>query len=113
MDLLEVLNPQHQPHEIWETSVLENFKPSLMAMFDERNNPYKHVASINTQMTIIVDSLKCELLSNSFRDTTRRGHMGLPRLPVTSYHDLVKKLVHSFATSRLRKLTATNLFGIF
>lgn len=33
--------------------VPEGFKPPSLSKFDERSDPYKHVASINTQMTII------------------------------------------------------------
>lgn len=58
------------------------------------------------------DSLKRKLLSNIFRDAHFRWYMGLPRLLVTSYQDLVKKLVNQFAANRNGRLTTTRLFNI-
>lgn len=65
VDEFEVLDPQLLSEEIWEASVSRNFKPPSLAKFDGCSDPYKHVASINTHMTIIgtLDSLKCKLLS--------------------------------------------------
>lgn len=41
-------------------TIPNGFKPSSMAKFDGKNNPYEHITSINTQITIIraSDSLK-------------------------------------------------------
>lgn len=89
-------------------------KPPYLAKFDERGDPYKYVASINTQMAIIwvFDSLKCKLLSITFKDVVLRWYMGLPRASITNYQELVKKLVHQFPAICHRKMSITSLFNI-
>lgn len=64
----EVLDPQTLLENIWETLVSEGFKHPSLAKFHEHNDPYEHVVSINTHMTIIkaFDSLSttfCLVLS--------------------------------------------------
>lgn len=75
-----------------------NFKPYLLAKFDWCNNPYEHVVSINMQMEIIraFGFLKCKLIYGTFKDASLRWYMGVPRLSVTSYQNLVKRLFHQF-----------------
>lgn len=93
--------------------MLENFKLPSLANFDGCIDSYEYVASINTHMTIIEtpDSLKCKLLSNTFRDSIIRWYMGLPQLSVIKCQDLVKKLVHQFSTSKHRKMASPGLFS--
>lgn len=114
VDELEVLDPQPLSNEIWETLVSQSFKPPSLANFDEHNDPYEHMASINTQMIIIraPDFLKCKLLVDTFIEATLRWYMGLPRLSDTIYQDLVEKLVHPFAITEHQKLTTTSLFNV-
>lgn len=66
----------------------------FLAKFDGRSDPCEHVASINTQMTIIgaSDSLKRKLLSGTFRDATLQWYMGRLRASIINYQELVKKL---------------------
>lgn len=77
--------------------------------------PYEHIAFINTKMDIngAYNSLKCKLISNTFRDITLRRYMGLPRLSITNYWDLEKKLVHRLILSRHKEMSTTSLFNIF
>lgn len=78
------------------------------------SDSYEHVTSIITQTTIIwaPDSLKCKLLLNTFRDTTLKWYIGLPRFSINSYQNLVKKVVHHIVARKHRKMVATNLFNI-
>lgn len=89
-------------------------KPLSLAKFNGHNEPHEHVSSINTQMEIIGnhDSLECKLLSRAFRDTTLRWYICLLRLYITNYRDMVKKLIHQFATSTHGKMVTTSLFNI-
>lgn len=89
-------------------------KTSSLAMFDGHNDPYEHVASMCTQITIIEapNSLKCKLLFSTFMDTVLRWYMGLPITSINNYHELVKKRVHWFTASRHTKMSATSLFNI-
>lgn len=43
----------HFSDEIWEVHVPKKFKLTSLAKFDEHNNLFEHVISINIQMTII------------------------------------------------------------
>lgn len=63
-----------------EGLVPKGFKPPPLAKFDGRSDPYKYVASINTQTTIIgaPDSLKFKLLSGTFREAAFKWYIGLP-----------------------------------
>lgn len=72
------------------------------------------VSSINTHMKIIrtPNYLKCKLFTNTFRGVTLRWHMGQPRLFITNYQDLLKKLVHQIAASKHRNMVATSFFDI-
>lgn len=56
-------------------------------MFDRRSNIYEHATSIYTQMTIIgaPDSLKCKLLSGTFKEAALQWYTGLPRASIASY----------------------------
>lgn len=67
---MEVLDHQPLSDKICEAFVSEGFKPSTLVKFDAHGDPYKHVASINTHMTIIwgYKSLKCKLLSGTFKE---------------------------------------------
>lgn len=78
------------------------------------NDPYEHVASINTHTVIIgaPDSQKCKLLYNNLRDVALWCYMGQPHASIASYQKLVKKLMHQLATSRHIKMSTTNLFNI-
>lgn len=60
------------------------------------SDPQEHVAYINTHMTIIGANnfLKCKILYRAFKNSALRWYMNLPRFSVTSYQDLVKKLIH-------------------
>ena len=60
----------------------------------------------------ISNSLKYKLPSETFGDASLKWHLSLPRLSITRYHDLIKKLVHQFATSRHENVSTTNLFNI-
>lgn len=109
------LDPYTLSDEIRGASFLENFKPSLLTKFDGRNNPYKHVPSINLQMEIIwvSYSFKWKLISRTFKDAILRWYMTLLQILVTNYMDLVKQLVHQFVESKYRKISTTGLFNIW
>lgn len=94
--------------------VLENFKSPSLAKFDWHKNPQDHVASNNTHMEIIgaLDSLRGNIISHIFKDVSLKWHMNLPRLLVTSYRELVKKLVHQIEENSQRKMSTTSLFSI-
>lgn len=111
---LNAFDPQPLLDDIWKESLLENFKPPSLAKFDECSDPYKHVTSINTQMATIgaTNSMKCKLLSCTFRDATMRWYTCLSQVSLTSYLNLVKKLIPQFTASRHRELTSTSLFNI-
>lgn len=55
----------------------ESLKSHSLAKLDGISDPRKHVASINMHMAIIkaLKSLKCKLLSSTFRDTKLRWYM--------------------------------------
>lgn len=93
-----LLTPSH--YKIWGTHVLEVWKPHSLAKFDKCSDLYEHVASINTQMAIIgaLDSLKCKLLSITFRDDVMWLYMVIPRASIACYQELVNKLVHQFTS---------------
>lgn len=73
-----------------------------------------HIASINTQMTIIreLDSLKWKPLSETFRDVAMWWYMGLPHAFISIYQELVKKLVHQFTANHHRKMFIASIFNI-
>lgn len=48
----------------------------------------------------------------TFKDAALQWYMCLPRPSISSYQDLVKKLVHQFEASRHRKMSTTILFNI-
>lgn len=52
------------------------------------------MAAINTQMTIIcvLDSLKCKVLSDIFKEASPRWFMNLPRISVTSYQKSIQEI---------------------
>lgn len=58
------------------------------------------------------DSLKCKLLSGTFREATLRWYMGLPRATINNYQELVRKLVHQFNASLHQKMSITIMFNI-
>lgn len=111
---LEILDPQPLSDEMYEAPIHENFKPPSLAKLDGRVDPYEHVDFINTKMIIIraPNFLNYKLFFDTFRNTTFRWCMGLPKLLVTNYQDLVKKIVHQFSISKHQKLTTTGLFNI-
>lgn len=51
---MEVLDPKPLSDEIWEVLVPGRFKPPSLTKFNEHNEPYEHVTSINTHMAIRV-----------------------------------------------------------
>lgn len=55
---------------------------NIVAKLDGHGEPYEHVASINTQMTIIraSDSLKCKILSDTFKMQSYDGIWNYPKL---------------------------------
>lgn len=67
VDELEVLDPQSLSDEIWQTPILENFNPPSLAI------------------TGAPDSLKWKLLSDTYKDTSLRWYMSLPKLSITNY----------------------------
>lgn len=93
---MKVLDLITLSNEIWKTLIPEGFKPPSLAKFDGHRNSYEHIVSINTQMNIIrvPDSLKCKIFSYTFRDEGLQWYIRLPRASISSYQDLVKKLVH-------------------
>lgn len=60
LEEMELLDPYPLSDEIWGEHIHEGFKPPSFAKFDRRSDPFEHVASIITQMTIIeaLDSMK-------------------------------------------------------
>lgn len=63
------MDPKPLSDEIWGAQMLEKFKLPPLVTFDEKRDPRKHIIAINTLMEIIgiVDSLKCKLLSSTFK----------------------------------------------
>lgn len=90
--------------------VPKGLKPLSLAKFDRHNNPYEHIASINMQVVIIgaPDSLKCKMLSDTFKDAVLRWYMGLSR----AYINNSQELVHQFSANRHRNMSTTNIFNI-
>lgn len=58
------------------------------------------------------ESLKCKLMSGKFKDVALRWYMSLPRLSITSYQDLTRKMIHHFSSRKHRKVNATSMFNI-
>lgn len=81
--------------------------------FDEHNDPYKYVSSINIHMAIIgaQGSLKCKLLSGTFMEASLRWCMGLPCASINNYQELVRKLVRQFASSGHQKMSIKSLLN--
>lgn len=71
------------------------------------SDPYEHVTSINTQMSIIraPNSLKCKLLFGTFKDIDLQWYMGIPWASFANYLNLVKKLAHYFTTNCHKKMS--------
>lgn len=111
---MEVMGPLPLSDKIWEATIPKGIKPPSFPKFDGCSGPYEHVASINTQMTIIKapESLKCKLLSNTFKDDALRWYMGLPWAFLISYQEFVKKHIHQFSAIHYKKMLTTNLFNI-
>lgn len=111
---METLDPHQVSDSIWGELVPEGFKSPSLAKFNGPSDPYEHVAFINTQLVIVgaSDSLKCNIFSCTFRDTTLQWYMGLSRISISNYQKLVKKILHQFATSRHKKISTTSVFYI-
>lgn len=111
---MKMLDPRPLSEEIWEAPVREGFKPPSLDMFDGCKNSYEHVTSIKIHMDIFEapDSLKCKMMSEAFKDATLRWHMDFSRASITSYQELVGKLLHQFAANRHKKMLTTSMFKI-
>lgn len=94
--------------------VPEGFMPPYLSKFYGCSDPYNHVSAINTQLTIIrvLDTLKCKLLSVTFRDATLQWYMDLPQASNANYQKLEMKLRHQFIFSRHKKMSTTSFFNI-
>lgn len=93
----------------------EGFNPPPLTKFEGCSDPYKHVTSINTQMTIIrvPDFLKCKFLAGTLREADILWYMGLPQTSISSYHEFVRKLVHQFVANCHRKMSTTDPLNIW
>src|ERR1051325_8062298 len=107
----ELLEPQPLSQALWEDVVPENFKPLILAMYDRKYDPQKHIISVNNMMALIgaTDSLKCKLTAGTFRESALHWYMGLPRLSVVSYQDFNRKIIQQFSANRHRKVANTSL----
>lgn len=103
----KLLDPQPLSEVIWSDQVLENFKPPPLSSFDGKSDPRVHIISINNQMAIVgaSDSLKCKLMMRMFKDVALCWYMSLPRLSITGYQDLTRKMVQHFSANKHRKVT--------
>lgn len=92
-DLEDPIDLQPMMKEIWDYQVPKNFKPSPLARFVGNNDLWKHIITINTQMTIIgvIDALKCKLMADTLKDDALCWYMSLSKLFVTSYQDMAEK----------------------
>lgn len=57
-------------------------------------------------------SLKCKLLSRTFKDVDLIWYMGLLYAFINNNKEILRKLVHQFAASCHRNVSTTNLFNI-
>ena len=108
------MEPQPLSHEMWDDQVPENFKAPSLVSYDGKTDPQEHIIVVNNQMAIVApsDSLKCKLIAGTFKDVALRWYMSLPRLSITSYRDLTKKLIQHFSASKRRRVSTTTLFGV-
>lgn len=58
------------------------------------------------------DSLKCKLMAGTFKDVTLRWYMSLPRISITDYQYLTRKMIQLFSANKHRKVTTTSLFNV-
>lgn len=52
--MIEVFDPEPVSEEIWKALVPEGLKLHSLAKVNGRIDPYKHIASINMQIAILV-----------------------------------------------------------
>lgn len=100
--------------ESWDVHVPYNFNSHSLVMFDDKSDPQEHIITVNTQMTIIwaINSLKCKLIAGRTKEATLIWYMSLPRLYITNYRDMMRKIIHQFSTSKHRKVFITSVFNI-
>lgn len=91
-----IIGSQPLSDNIRGAPVPETFKHPSLAMFDGRSDPYEHVTSINTLMPIVrvFDSLMYKFLFGTSRDASLQWYMGLLHACITSYQELVRKIMH-------------------
>lgn len=101
----EPLEPQPLSQDIWDDAVQENFRSPSLATYDGKMDHWEHVIAISNQMAVIAssESLKCKLMDGMLKDIVMRWYMSLPRLSVSSYLDLTKKLAQHFSAIRRRR----------
>lgn len=65
---------------IWDDQVQKNFKSLLLVSFNGKTNPWEHIIAINNLMEIVgsYDSLKCKLITGTFKEGALRWFMSLP-----------------------------------
>lgn len=104
---VELLDLYPLSKQIRGANVSEGFKLPSLSMFDGHNNPYEHVASINTQMAIIgaQNSPKCKLLSGTLREVALRWYTNIPRACINNYQELEKKQIYQFSASCPMKMS--------
>lgn len=110
----EPLEAQPVSQEILEDAVPEKFQAPSFATYDEKTDPHEHIITINNQMAVLgpTESLKCKFMGRTIKDVALRWYMSLPWKSITSYQDLIKKLVQHFSVIRHRKVSTTTLFTL-
>lgn len=58
------------------------------------------------------NSVKCKFMVGTFKDVALNWYMSHPRLSVSSYQDLTRKMVQDFSASKHRKVTTTSFFNV-
>lgn len=99
---------------VWDDAMSENFKSPPFTFFDGKSDPQEHIIFVNSQMAMVgaSGSLKCKLMTGTFKDIVLRWYMSLSRSSFIGYQDLTRNMVQNFAAIKHRKVSTTSLFKV-
>lgn len=80
-------------------------------MFDGKSDLMEHIIAINTQMTIIGETVffKYKLTAVALKETSLIWYISMSKFSIKNYQDLIEKMIHKFSTNKERFPPQKNL----